>query len=336
MLDKGFTGLSRTLDVLDQLGLTHTGSARTQQEAQQYTIVDIQGIRFGFLAYTYPISVKRTPSEMKNAALNLFDLEKVKADIAAIRASGAEVVLVSLHWGPQENNPEPSDEFRQVVKSLLKAGADGILGHHPHVLQPMEWIEIEREGETVRCPVLYSQGNFHCNPANEGNAESCISYLTFEMCIRDRLIIVRHAQDTGHLAADGILVGDMAFNPAALIAQRHNSQQHILNSRSIVLHCKASSTIGGNPLRKHTDHGRSRFPDGRLDHRPQLFQRIRVIHRDQAGRLLVASRRRCKARPQDGQQVIPRHRFRLIPPPVACPKLNRFQRIHFIFLPALS
>ena len=180
MLDNGFTGLSRTLDVLDQLGLTHTGSARTQQEAQQYTIVDIQGIRFGFLAYTYPISVKRTPSEMKNAALNLFDLEKVKADIAAIRASGAEVVLVSLHWGPQENNPEPSDEFRQVVKSLLKAGADGILGHHPHVLQPMEWIEIEREGETVRCPVLYSQGNFHCNPANEGNAESCISYLTFE------------------------------------------------------------------------------------------------------------------------------------------------------------
>ncbi len=180
MLDNGFTGLSRTLDVLDQLGLAHTGSARTQQEAQQYTLVDVQGIRFGFLAYTYPISIKRTPAEMKSAALNLFDLEKAKADIAAIRASGAEVVLVSLHWGPQENNPEPSHDFRQAVESLLEAGADGILGHHPHVLQPMEWVEVERGGETVRCPVLYSQGNFHCNPANEGNAESCISYLTFE------------------------------------------------------------------------------------------------------------------------------------------------------------
>lgn len=180
MLDNGFTGLSRTLDVLDQLGLAHTGSARTQQEAQQYTLVDVQGIRFGFLAYTYPISIKRTPAEMKSAALNLFDLEKAKADIAAIRASGAEVVLVSLHWGPQENNSEPSHDFRQAVESLLEAGADGILGHHPHVLQPMEWVEVERGGETVRCPVLYSQGNFHCNPANEGNAESCISYLTFE------------------------------------------------------------------------------------------------------------------------------------------------------------
>ncbi len=180
MLDNGFTGLSRTLDVLDQLGLEHTGSARTPQEAQQYVIVEIQGIRFGFLAYTYPISIKRTPAEMKNAALNLFDLEKAKSDIAAIREAGAEAVLVSLHWGPQENNPEPSEDFRKAVKALLQAGADGVLGHHPHVLQPMEWVEIERDGETVRCPVLYSQGNFHCNPANEGNAESCISYLTFE------------------------------------------------------------------------------------------------------------------------------------------------------------
>ncbi len=180
MLDNGFTGLSRTLDVLDELGLEHTGSARTQQEAQSLTIVEIQGIRFGFLAYTYPISIKRTPSEMEDAALNLFDLEKAKGDIAALREAGAEAVLVSLHWGPQENNPEPSEDFRQAAKALLEAGADGILGHHPHVLQPMEWIEVERDGETLRCPVLYSQGNFHCNPANEGNAESCISYLTFE------------------------------------------------------------------------------------------------------------------------------------------------------------
>ena len=181
MLDNGLTGLSRTLDVLDELQLYHTGSARTAQEAQTPVIIPVEGIRFGFLSYTYPISIKRTPSDMKKYALNLFDKDKVKADIQASRDAGAEVVLVSLHWGPEENNTAVRDNYKKAVLELLQAGADGILGHHPHVLQPMEWVEVTREnGQIQRCPVLYSQGNFHCNPATEGNAESAISYLTFE------------------------------------------------------------------------------------------------------------------------------------------------------------
>ena len=181
MLDNGFTGLSRTLDVLDGLNIDHTGSARTKEEAQTPLIVDINDINFGFLAYTYKINISRTPSDMKQYCLNLYNLSKVKSDIAATREAGAEVVLVSLHWGPQENNTKPSKDFQNAVQKLLEAGADGILGHHPHVLQPMEWVTVTREnGETVTCPVLYSQGNFHCNSAHEGNAESAITYLTFE------------------------------------------------------------------------------------------------------------------------------------------------------------
>lgn len=181
MLDNGFAGLSRTLDVLDELSLYHTGSARTVQEAQAPLIVTIGGIRFGFLAYTYPINISRTPADMKKYALNLFDLDKARADIQASRDAGAEVVLVSLHWGPEENNTVPRAAYQKAVLKLLEAGADGILGHHPHVLQPMEWVEVTAEDGTARrCPVLYSQGNFHCNPATEGNAESCITYLTFE------------------------------------------------------------------------------------------------------------------------------------------------------------
>jgi len=181
MLDNGFAGLSRTLDVLDELGVDHTGSARTKEEAQTPLIVDINDIHFGFLAYTYKINISRTPADMKAYCLNLYNLNKVKSDIAAAREAGAEVILVSLHWGPQENNTKPSGAFRKAVEELLKAGADGILGHHPHVLQPMEWVTVTREsGETVTCPVLYSQGNFHCNSAHEGNAESAITYLTFE------------------------------------------------------------------------------------------------------------------------------------------------------------
>ena len=181
MLDNGFTGLSRTLDVLDELGVDHTGSARTKEEAQTPLIVNINDIQFGFLAYTYKINISRTPANMKAYCLNLYNLSKVKADIAAAREAGAEVVLVSLHWGPQENNTKPSVAFKNAVKELLESGADGILGHHPHVLQPMEWITVTRDsGETVTCPVLYSQGNFHCNSAHEGNAESAITYLTFE------------------------------------------------------------------------------------------------------------------------------------------------------------
>lgn len=138
-LDKGAAGVRRTLDDLDAVHLRHTGSARSAAEAATPTILDVHGVRVAHLSYAYGFNGIAVPSDTP-WIVNQIDTAAILAAARKARAAGAQVVIVSLHWGIEYHH-DPTDEQRQIARALLADPAvDLIVGHHAHVTQPFERI----------------------------------------------------------------------------------------------------------------------------------------------------------------------------------------------------
>ena len=168
-LDKRFPGLSRTLDVLDETGLAHVGTYRTQEEYDRSSgivVADVGGISVAFLSYTYGTNAIPV-SEGKEFSINLFntdymttlstpDTGKIEREMAAARALDTDLIAVIIHWGVEYQTTQ--NHYQDEIADLLfRQGADLILGGHPHVLQPMEFRQLE-DGRTGF--ICYSLGNF--------------------------------------------------------------------------------------------------------------------------------------------------------------------------------
>jgi len=153
ILDKGYKGALRTMEVLHSRGLDTTGTYTSLEESQQFLIKDIRGVKVGYLAYSYSTNGIPVPAEHPYF-FNYLQPEKVLQDIALLRPQ-VDVVVLVLHWG-QEYQPRPTEEQRKMAYEFISAGADIILGSHPHVIQTMETIKIEDRDAFV----IYSMGNF--------------------------------------------------------------------------------------------------------------------------------------------------------------------------------
>jgi poly-gamma-glutamate synthesis protein (capsule biosynthesis protein) len=151
-LDRGYPGALRTLDVLRQAGLDTTGTFKTPEEKSNFLIKDIRGVKVGYLAYSYDTNGIPLPSN-KPYFYNLLDRDKIIADISALRPNVDLLVLV-LHWGV-EYSPYPTEQQRKLATEFFQKGADVILGSHPHVIQPMETMQINGKDKFV----IYSMGN---------------------------------------------------------------------------------------------------------------------------------------------------------------------------------
>lgn len=147
-LDRGFFGLSRTIDQLDQAGIEYVGTKKNENEVA-YKIIEVEGLKIGFLAYAENFN-GWTLDEDKTYAANLLILEQAVADIKMI-ADQVDIVIVSAHWG-HEYFDDPYKTQVKIGRALVDAGAHVVLGHHPHVLQP-----IEKHGQGY---IVYSMGNF--------------------------------------------------------------------------------------------------------------------------------------------------------------------------------
>ncbi len=157
--DKREAGILRTLDVLDKLGFDHVGTYRSQEERDHVFIKDINNIRFAFLSYTYSTNGIPLP-EGKDYLVNMLDEQLIKKDIAKAKKAKPDIIVVLPHMG-NEYETAPNDTFKQYAKMMAEAGADVIIASHPHVIQPMEFIEVTDKHETTRdCFVAYSMGNF--------------------------------------------------------------------------------------------------------------------------------------------------------------------------------
>jgi poly-gamma-glutamate capsule biosynthesis protein CapA/YwtB (metallophosphatase superfamily) len=136
-LDKGRAGIQATLDTFDRHGLGHTGTARTAAEAATTRIYDADSVRVAHLSYSYGFNGIPLPPEAPWAA-NLIDPNRIVTEARAARDAGADLVVVSLHWGT-EGQVVP-DAQQQAVAPVLAASphVDLVIGHHAHVVQPIQ------------------------------------------------------------------------------------------------------------------------------------------------------------------------------------------------------
>ncbi len=135
-VDQGYAGLVRTLDTLDAHGLAHTGTARTPAEAGSLTTFARDGLRIGWLSYTYGTNGLPVDPD-KPWSVNLISARRIVADARRARRSGADAVLVALHWGTEYRNT-PDAFQQQLARRLARSPAITVIyGHHAHVVQPI-------------------------------------------------------------------------------------------------------------------------------------------------------------------------------------------------------
>jgi poly-gamma-glutamate synthesis protein (capsule biosynthesis protein) len=172
-LDQGFTGVKRTLDELDQAGLKHTGSARSATEASTPLIVTApNGVKIAQLAYAFGFNGIPVPVD-KPWLANLTDVPTILTEAHRARAAGANVVVLSMHWGTEYQHGPTDEQVSQARQLLASPDVDAILGDHVHVVQPFERIN----GKWV----AYGMGNQisrHADPIND-NREGVMPRFTF-------------------------------------------------------------------------------------------------------------------------------------------------------------
>lgn len=163
-VDQGWKGIVATLDALDGAGLGHAGTARTEAEAgqpQRYVLQrGGQEITVAHISATYGTNGLPIPSDAP-WSVQLIDGDQLVAQAQQARAEGADLVVASIHWGT-EYADAPHSTQTTLAQRLADSGAiDLVIGHHPHVPQPMAVLDGGPNGNGMW--VAYSLGNYISN-----------------------------------------------------------------------------------------------------------------------------------------------------------------------------
>lgn len=138
-LDRGSAGVKATLDEFDRVKLRHAGTGRNAWEAGSALYV-VRGVKVRHLSYAYGFNGYRLPAGQPWAA-NQIDPVRIRRDAAAARKAGADIVVVSLHWGT-EYRSAPDSFQRSVADAILPSpDIDLVIGHHAHVVQPISMVK---------------------------------------------------------------------------------------------------------------------------------------------------------------------------------------------------
>lgn len=158
-LDGGMQGVIRTIETADFYQLAHVGTYK--DENTEPTIVEIEGRKIAFLNYTYGLNGLDRYIEGKEYMVNTLNEDKVLKDIAYAKEN-AQGTIVIVHWGTEYRRT--ADDYQKYwAKFFAENGVDIILGSHPHVIEPAEFID--HEGFQTYC--IYSMGNFLSNQRRE-------------------------------------------------------------------------------------------------------------------------------------------------------------------------
>lgn len=172
-LDKGFNGLSRTIDVLNDADISHLGTYKSKEEQDKTLIKYVKGIKIAFVNFTYGTNGIPIPSD-KPYCVNLIDENLMKEQIDRAKEEEPDIIIACMHWGT-EYKTTPSSTQEQLADFLFKNGVDIILGTHPHVLEPMEKRTVTLDdGSTKDGFVIYSLGNFIADQNAEYTRDSII------------------------------------------------------------------------------------------------------------------------------------------------------------------
>lgn len=171
-LDKGYSGLTSTLNFLDDAGISHMGTYDSAESQNEILIKDVNGIKIAFLAYTYGTNGIPVPKD-KPYCINLIDKDLILKHLELAKEQNPDLICVNMHWGVEYKTKQNSEQ-EELADFLFQNGVDIILGSHPHVLQPMEKKTITLEdGTTKDCFVIYSLGNF-ISGQNQDNTRNSV------------------------------------------------------------------------------------------------------------------------------------------------------------------
>ena len=143
ILDRGFDGMKLTVDNVARRGFDYAGANRTPEEKVRTVVVDAGGVRVGMLCYTEMTNgmpKKKDKSPARQYGVNYMGDADFDEDVRRLREAGAEVVIALPHWGV-EYRREPTERMQSDAQRLVAAGVDVVLGSHPHMVQPVTWVE---------------------------------------------------------------------------------------------------------------------------------------------------------------------------------------------------
>lgn len=161
-LDAGMAGLQKEISYAHERfpHISTTGAFVSEEEASTPVVREINGIRVGLASFTYGLNGYQKPEgadwlvDVYKAGEETIDYDLMERKLAELDAV-SDVQIVSMHWGVEYTN-DPTDEQREVARFLNEQGVEAIIGAHPHVIQPVEFIETPEQTTLV----YYSLGNF--------------------------------------------------------------------------------------------------------------------------------------------------------------------------------
>ncbi|HZP82275.1 MAG TPA: CapA family protein [Chthonomonadaceae bacterium] len=174
--DYGREALAETVQRVRQAKVLTVGAGENRAAAHALTVVRRNGMRIGFLAYLGLVPPLIPESETE-PSLSMGSVESIREDVATARDK-ADVLIVSLHCG-EENHTSPTPRQRLLARAAIDAGADLVIGHHPHVTQPMEIYQGK--------PICYSLGNFVFSTTGRGTGAMLDATLSPDGSVEARL-----------------------------------------------------------------------------------------------------------------------------------------------------
>ena len=177
-VDRGDAGIKRTIKVLKEKKLLHTGTFVDKiDRLYNYPYILIQdSIRFAFLNATYGTNGLKA----KKHIVNYIDTAEINKDIATAKKNEADMIIMIIHWG-KEYQRNANKEQRTLAKHLFDNGVDIIIGSHPHVVQEIEADTVIVDGDTsYKNLIFYSHGNFISNQRDQYKDGGIIGHIFFE------------------------------------------------------------------------------------------------------------------------------------------------------------
>ena len=154
-MDRFEGGIHASLNFWDKYPqIITTGLNRSEEERQTPKFIERNGVKFGVLGYTYGTNGIEIPKGQEYL-VNIYTKERLIEDITNLKDK-CDSILVSMHWG-HEYWIEPNEEQIELAQLMADLGVDVVIGEHPHVIQPMDWVE-GKDGHQML--VIYSLGNF--------------------------------------------------------------------------------------------------------------------------------------------------------------------------------
>ncbi|MUK89744.1 CapA family protein [Ornithinibacillus sp. L9] len=154
-LDRGEEAIQEAIKHWEKIDMMYTGAYKDKADQSNLRVYETdEGISVAFLSYTYGTNGIPVP-DGKDYLVNLIDRERMAMEIEEAKEQ-ADVIALSLHFG-NEYERMPNQEQKDLVQYAADQGVHVVIGHHPHVLQPLEWVTGESGNKTL---VAYSLGNF--------------------------------------------------------------------------------------------------------------------------------------------------------------------------------